>query len=419
MKGIAVRHSPTVRLNFVAGLIVLSLLAIGGCGQQQPVAEQKTWTFWPAPPDAPRVQFLTAYNTSEDVSSARSKFDEMLYGKTPELAIIKPYGIACWNGRIYVTDLRSPGVTVLDVRQQQTRVMGSGGAADVKKAIDIAIAPDGTKYVIDSTDNTIAVFDPAERYLRTIILPDFNPVGVAVYGSELFVADFQGAIVKVLDASSGQIVRTIGKPGPNDGEFVRPLSMRFDREGNLLVGDVFKCRIQKFTRDGKFLMAFGQIGNRAGDFVRPKHMDVDSTGLLYVVDAAFSNVQVFDQAGKVVGFFGTKGEHPGAMDLPAGICVVESDLDLFAPYVHPAFEAQRIIVVSNQFGASKISVYAAGQLKPGKTLADISTGRTNVAVGLEPTAKKPTTGPITIGRPVPTEPVMPRAATMPIQPGKE
>jgi DNA-binding beta-propeller fold protein YncE len=414
-----VRNDSTGRLTVVAGLVIVGLFIVGGCGQQQQTAPEKTWSFWPAPPDLPRVQFLTGYNTSDDVSTARSKFDEMLYGKTPELAIIKPYGIAYWNGRIYVTDLRSAGVTVLDLRLQQTRVMGQGGGADVKKAIDVAIGPDGTKYVIDSTDNTIVVFDPQERYQRTIILPDFNPVGLAVYQNELYVADFQGAIVKVLDASSGQIVRTIGTPGPNDGQFVRPLSMRFDRDGNLLVGDVFKCRIQKFTREGKFLMAFGQIGNRAGDFVRPKHMDVDGEGMLYVVDAAFSNVQVFDKSGRVVGFFGTKGPHPGAMDLPAGICVVESDLDLFQQYLHPAFEASRVIVVSNQFGPTKISVYGIGHLKAGKTLADISAGRANVAGALEPTNKRPTSGPITIGRPLPAEPVTPRAATMPIQPGKE
>jgi sugar lactone lactonase YvrE len=399
--------------------MALSLILMSGCSQQKEAAPTKAWTFWPAAPDLPRVQFLTGYNTSDDVAPERSKFDEMLYGKTPELAIIKPYGIAYWNGRIYVTDLRSAGVTVLDVRQHQTRVMGQGGAADVKKAIDVAIAPDGTKYVIDSTKNSIVVFDPQERYVRNFILPNFNPVGLAIYGNELYVADFQAAIVKVLDASSGQIVRTIGEPGPNDGQFVRPLSMRFDPEGNLFVGDVFKCRIQKFTRDGKFLMAFGQIGNRAGDFVRPKHMDFDSNGLLYVVDAAFSNVQVFDKQGKVVGFFGTKGEHPGSMDLPAGICIVQSDLDLFQPYLHPAFEAERVAIVSNQFGPTKISVYALGHLKAGKTLADISAGRTSIVASLEPTSKAPTSGPITIGRPLPAEPVTPRAATMPIAPGKE
>jgi DNA-binding beta-propeller fold protein YncE len=402
-------------------LCVFLVVAVGlaGCARTTTQTTARTYSFWPPAPDPPRVQFLTGYNTSNDVATSRSKFDEMLYGKTAELVILKPYGIAWWNGRIYVTDLRTRGVTVLDLRQKQCRVMGVGGSADVKKAIDVAVGPDGTKYVIDSTDNTIVIFDPNERYVRTIILPDFNPVGLAVYNNELFVADFQGAVVKVLDVSSAQIIRTIGKPGPNDGEFVRPLSVHIDREGNLLVGDVFKCRIQKFTRDGQFLMAFGQIGSRAGDFVRPKRIDVDSDGLIYVVDAAFSNVQVFDPTGRVVGFFGTQGQHPGAMDLPAGICIVEEELDLFQTYFHPAFQTNRIVVVSNQFGPSKISVYALGQLKPGKTVADISADRADVVAGVELTAKPVKPGPITIGTPVPQEPITQPAATMPIQPGEE
>jgi hypothetical protein len=72
------------------------------------------------------------------------------------------------------------------------------------------------------------------------------------------------------------------------------------------------------------------------------------------------------------------------MDLPAGIDVHESDLDLFQQYVHPAFEVERLILVANQFGGSKISVYAMGHLKAGKTVADIAPTRANIIEGLIP-----------------------------------
>lgn len=387
-----------------AVILIIALLAagIGGCAQQQPTTTvAKNYSFWPAAPDVPRVQYLTSFNTSADVNPDRNKFDEMLYGKASELGITKPYGLAMWNGRIYVTDLRAKGVVVLDLRKRETRVMGLGGSQEVEKAIDVTIGPDGTKYVIDSNKNAIFVFDPDERFVRMFTMADFNPVGVAIYQNELFVSDFKGACVKVLDARTGQPLRVIGRAGPEDGSFVRPLSIRIDNEGNLLVADVFKCRIQKFSRSGELLMAFGQSGNRAGDFVRPKHMGVGSDGSIYVVDAAFNNVQVFDENGKVAGFFGAMGNHPGAMDLPAGLWIQEADLDLFQQYIHPAFQAERLIVVSNQFGPNKVAVYAQGQLKPGKTLADISAGRAMTAVGLEDPKKSSTTRPITIGTPLP------------------
>jgi hypothetical protein len=84
---------------------------------------------------------------------------------------------------------------------------------------------------------------------------------------------------------------------------------------------------------------------------------------------------LFDQVGRPLTFFGSAGSHPGAMYLPAGITVHEGDLDLFQQFVHPAFKAERLIIVSNQFGTNKISVYAFGQLAPGKTVADISASK--------------------------------------------
>jgi DNA-binding beta-propeller fold protein YncE len=256
--------------------------------------------------------------------------------------------------------------------------------------------------VLDSARNVIVVFDADERYVTTFAHKDFNPVDVTIWQNELFVSDFEASMVKVLDARTGAILRTIGSPGTGDGQFARPLGIRMDNQGNLLVADVMNCRVQKFTRDGKFLLAFGRTGDRPGEFVRPKHLTTDSQGKIYVVDAAFSNVQVFDDRGRIAGFFGSLGNHPGSMNLPAGIWISETDLDLFADYIHPAFQANRLIIVTNQFGADKVAVYAEGQLKPGKTVADLHGSRSEVETGLA-SETAPTSQPITIGVPLPPE----------------
>jgi hypothetical protein len=60
------------------------------------------------------------------------------------------------------------------------------------------------------------------------------------------------------------------------------------------------------------------------------------------------------------------------MSLPAGIDVHGDDLELFEPDIHPAFEAQRLVLVTNQFGLNKVSVYALGRLREGRTIADIA-----------------------------------------------
>jgi len=116
---------------------------------------------------------------------------------------------------------------------------------------------------------------------------------------------------------------------------------------------------------------------------------------------------MFDQLGHVYTFFGSAGAHPGAMFLPAGICVHEGDMDLFSKYIHPAFEAQRLVVVTNQFGDNKVSVYALGHLKAGKTTADISESKGLVPTGTGDNPKlKGITGPLTSS----TEPSAPALA---------
>jgi hypothetical protein len=84
---------------------------------------------------------------------------------------------------------------------------------------------------------------------------------------------------------------------------------------------------------------------------------------------------MFNEQGKMLMFFGGPGRHQGAMSMPTGVATCDTDLDLFASFVHPAFEAQRLVLVTNNLGPNKINVYALGELKPGKTPADIAQNR--------------------------------------------
>jgi DNA-binding beta-propeller fold protein YncE len=345
------------------------------------------YAFWPEPPDPPRIQYLTSLNSSSDLTKSKGGLDAMLYGKETQetLSLSKPYGVGIWDGRIYVCDIRGGGgVIVLDMKKNQTRVMGATGSNAIQKAVDIAVTPDGTKYVVDQGRSAILVFDSNERFVRAFNLREGGPVGVAAHGGQLYVSDLKAQHVKVLDRATGQVLRTIGEPGGEDGQFIGPLGLAVDDEGNLYVSDVIRCRVQKFGPDGSFILGWGQTSNLPGNFVRPKHMKTASDGITYVVDAAFNNVQLFDEEGKVMMHFGDAGQHPGAMDLPAGIAISEADVEVFGKYVHPAFEAERIIVVSNQFGPNRVAVYAMGRLKDGKTVDDLAGSRARVTAGAAP-----------------------------------
>ena len=398
--------SPPARL---AGCLPL-LLAIIGCASTQPTPGPRPAAFWPTYPDEPRVQFLVSYQQSADIEPGKSTLDTLIYGKEPQhtLPLKKPYGLRMWNGRIYICDLRSACVTVLDIRKKQTLLMGKSGTTTMQTPSDIAIAPDGSKYVADPGRGMVFVFDPQDRFVGTFGHKDFVPVGVAVYQNELYVCNKQLSNVEVLDRLTGKLLRTFGQQGPEPGQFIMPVGIAVDDQGNVYVTDTISCRLQKFDRQGKLVTSFGTMSARAGGMVRPKHVAVDHEGIIYVVDAAFQNVQLFNQSGQVLTYFGSSGSHPGAMFLPAGICVYDGDLDLFKDYIHPAFKAQHLVLVSNQFGDNKVSVYALGRLQEGKTVADISTSKGLVPAG---TGEPPKTG---LGAPLPA--TLPAAADEPAGP---
>jgi hypothetical protein len=87
------------------------------------------------------------------------------------------------------------------------------------------------------------------------------------------------------------------------------------------------------------------------------------------------------------------------MDLPAGVAVCDSDVELFKEFVHPAFEAKRLVLVTNQWGDNRIAIYAMGDLKPGMSVNDIAASKSVVPQdwaggGTGGATTRPTIGPV-------------------------
>jgi DNA-binding beta-propeller fold protein YncE len=348
-------------------------------------AGANTYAFWPQFPVDPHIQFVRAFTGSGDLSDAKpSALEQVVFGKevAREAMINKPYGVAIKGGRIYVCDIRAGSLVVLDLVKKQTRLVGTSGANRLSNPAAVAVADDGTIYVAESERGAVIVFDTRERYSHSIGFAKFKPSALAIHGDRLYACDMAGQTVQVFDRASGKHLGSIGSVGDGDGQFRLPLGVATDAMGNIYVSDMMRCRVQKFAPDGSFLAGVGTVGDVPGSFVRPKHIAVDSDGVVYVVDAAFQNVQMFDDQLRLLMFFGAAGPFPGAMNLPAGIAVSDADLGLFKDRVHPGFEAKRLVVVTNQFGDAKVSVYAMGELRQGYTAADLAKSSVPITAGL-------------------------------------
>ncbi|MBL8761546.1 MAG: hypothetical protein JNL50_09615 [Phycisphaerae bacterium] len=381
------------RMLAAGALGLAALVTFSGCGSGASTARKEApsdakYAFWPTAPDEPRIQFIGAYNSSEDVSRVEaSGLEKAVFGAdAAQVAFVnKPYGVAMRDGKIYISDIRGKSVVVMDLVKQQTRLIGTTGASKLERPVAVAVADDGQLYVADGVHTAIMVYDARERFSHAIKIEKLRPSSMAIHADRLYIADLKRQQVLILDRKTGKELGVIGSVGDEPGQFRLPVGVAVDKSGNVYVSDMMRCVVQKFDPDGKLLGAFGRQGDHAGAFARPKHLTVDSDGIIYVVDAAFQNVQMFNDKFELLMHFGASGSFPGSMSLPVGVATTDSGLEYFKDKVYPGFEPKRLVIVANQFGPGKVSVYALGERRSGTSLAELQSSSVKIELGVSTT----------------------------------
>jgi predicted membrane-bound mannosyltransferase/DNA-binding beta-propeller fold protein YncE len=156
----------------------------------------------------------------------------------------------------------------------------------------IAVAPDGSLYVVDTGNSRIQHLSP------------------------------QGDVLQVWGT------RYDGEGDAPPGQFKEPWDVTVGVDGTVFVADTWNHRIQKFTADGKFLATWGSgiisdPTNLLGYF-GPRGIATNSQGEVFITDTGNKRVVYFDSEGKPLGQFGEGGSNPGQLDEPVGLAI---DLD--------------------------------------------------------------------------------------------
>ena len=184
-----------------------------------------------------------------------------------------PLGLAVSGDSLFVGNSGRRDVEVYDLRTQRyVGVLGSGvGEFTMPNAI--AVASDGTTYVVDSREHV-----------------------VKVYGRDR--------------ARSG----TIGSQGTGNGKFQFPVAVAVDSR-RVVVGDQDNNRVQIFDRNGHWQRSLGSapaMDAATLEDLRGHFTSIAGVALkgddIYVLDAAHGHVQVMDSAGNCKGFFGRMGD---------------------------------------------------------------------------------------------------------------
>jgi DNA-binding beta-propeller fold protein YncE len=340
---------------------ILFLFCLYGCASGP---EEQGPLFYPALPNPPRIQHLKTFSNANDLKGGGNLAAFILGGAVNESNVGKPYGLAVYDGKIYVVDSDNAGYAIFDLREKDFRfIIGSGGGS-LTKPINIEIDKDGTKYITDTKRQQIVVFDRDDNYLRAFgVEGQFKPSDIAVDEERLYVSDLLRSKIHVLDKRTGEthfIFPSDDKSSP--AHLAHPTNIALFND-HLYVSDSTLARVNKFTTTGEYVMTIGSMGVKIGQFARPKGITIDKSGYIYVVDAAFDNVQIFSEEGILLLYFGNPGYERRNINLPTTVVLDYDNLDYYQEYAEPGFKLDYVILVASQYGKGKINAFGFGKME--------------------------------------------------------
>ncbi|XP_054286077.1 RING finger protein nhl-1-like isoform X3 [Macrosteles quadrilineatus] len=186
----------------------------------------------------------------------------------------------------------------------------------------IAVAPDNSIVVADSSNHRVQVFDSNGIFSKEFgsygnAEGEFDCLaGVAVNRiGQFIIADRYNHRIQVMDPS-GRFLRSFGSQGTADGRFNYPWGITTDALGFIYVCDKENHRVQVFQSDGTFVGKFGSHGSKQGQLEHPHYIAVSNTNKVIVSDSNNHRIQVFDVNGRVLNSFGTEGSENGQFKFP-------------------------------------------------------------------------------------------------------
>ncbi|NOY61412.1 MAG: hypothetical protein GXO75_21065 [Calditrichaeota bacterium] len=277
----------------------------------KPVVSKDVIVF-PSPPDTARIQYLTYFSEEEDIAGKRKGFEKFILGEKKEKSIIiKPYGIAVHNGKIYICDTILGGLEIIDLKNKKFRYFQPRGRGKFLKPINCFVDND-TLYVTDTGRKQIVIFDKNGRYIGDISVPQPSKItDVSVTKDKIWGCDLARHQIHVFDKKTHKLLYSFPEVNLNSPDYLySPINMCVGN-GEVFVSDFGDNRIKIFTVGGEFVRSISEPGRGFGQLNRPKGIAVDRNSHIYIVDASFENVQIFNENGDLLMFFGGHYEGPG------------------------------------------------------------------------------------------------------------
>jgi DNA-binding beta-propeller fold protein YncE len=241
------------------------------------------------------------------------------------------HGATTPDGRVYVVDVGLNALMVFEPNalDELGKPLGLGElltwkALDrettIAKPIAVALTWDKTLVVTDAQLGVALHLDHTGKLLGKIGAGHLQrPTGAAFDRQQglLYIADTPTHSIKVFNRQ-GELVKTIGGPGIELGQFNAPTQLSFSA-GQLYVSDTLNTRVQVFDQQGGFVKVLGERGLNVGNLVRPKGVASDVNGLVYIVESYYAHLLVYDRDGNFLLDINGNGHEGDSFMLPSGV----------------------------------------------------------------------------------------------------
>ncbi|XP_059060932.1 RING finger protein nhl-1-like [Achroia grisella] len=252
-------------------------------------------------------------------------------------------GIGPWNGHLYVCDVDTHSVLV--VERSQAKVVMRLVYSEMLCPVQIAFLKSlGEIYITDKWKHCVHVFSKDGEYLRSLGQKGSrdglfrSPEGIATDNVNLhiYVVDTGNDRVQIIQPD-GKFVDQIGVSTKQQvsaiaawevitvmsTEFNAPTSIAVTND-RIIILDSGNRRVKIYNKQDKSkIHEFGSIGQRKGQFRQAEVLAVDPMGFILVGDSGNCRVQVFKPNGTVVRVFGGYGTELGKFGWISGIHVTK------------------------------------------------------------------------------------------------
>ena len=217
-------------------------------------------------------------------------------------------------------------------------VIGEWGSGTNQLNSPRSLAVSGGKVYVSDKDR-VHVYSTAGTYLFhfDFIGDTYGPGEIAIHpDGSIWVANSSQHRIDIF-SPTGTSIGHLGTPGTADGNINYVMGLAIDNAGKIYQAD-YSTKVQVFSSDGTYIKKIGVAGRSTREvFHFPSSIDFDKAGNLYTINTHYPSIKKVDRNGNVVSSFGANlfNQETLVGAWPSSLCVTNENNIIVLDYTGP------------------------------------------------------------------------------------